>query len=215
MALITAVAIEDARDMELADGGLFGQSYSGRQVIEAAQAQLEQQQGENQTPLPLGEFFCRREDMGEGTLRLILDGDSDVSVAILSGDSEVADVEFCVPFTGGGRSPKVREALLALARAIQADNESDPLERGHPKPAPFGLIKEAYAVAYRSGDTRPFSSDPWEFVPGTLMGQQDAAEAHAQALAYASDEETQFSAVVVGRAGVKPVGDIYWGDKEL
>lgn len=44
--------------------------------------------------------------MGKGRLRLILDGDSDVCVAVISDEGEMADVEFCVPFSGGGRSRK-------------------------------------------------------------------------------------------------------------
>lgn len=111
MTLITGFAIDEAAEMELADGGCFGDSLSGRQVIEAAR-ELLQHSEQPTNPLPTGVFFERREDMGQGRLHLILDDDSDVCVAVISDEGEMAGVEFCVPFSGGGRSPKVREALL-------------------------------------------------------------------------------------------------------
>ena len=39
----------------------------------------------------------------------------------------VAQVEFCNPFAGGGRSPRVREALVNLAAAIEEDNMKHPI----------------------------------------------------------------------------------------
>ncbi|EPQ6932474.1 hypothetical protein ACUVZD_000117 [Pseudomonas aeruginosa] len=127
MALITGLAIDEAAEMELADGGRFGDTLFGGQVIEAARELLQQSEQAGDS-LPLGEFFERREDMGSGRLRLILDGDSDVCVAVISDEGEMADVEFCVPFSGGGRSPKVRQALLDLCRAIRDENASNPIE---------------------------------------------------------------------------------------
>jgi len=130
MALITGLAIEEAAEIELAEGGRFGDSFFGGQVIEAARELLEQQTNEPADPLPQFEFFDRPDDMGLGRLRLILDGDSDVSIAVITNEGEMADVEFCTPFSGGGRSPKVREALLNLARAIRDENATNPLDRG-------------------------------------------------------------------------------------
>jgi hypothetical protein len=127
MALITSLAIEEAADMVTEDGGRFGDTLFGGQVIEAARELLKQQSEDKGAPLPLGEFFERREDMGKGRLRLILDGDSDVCVAVISDDGDMADVEFCVPFSGGGRSPRVREALLDLCRAIRDENATNPI----------------------------------------------------------------------------------------
>ncbi|MDG3937846.1 hypothetical protein L5C25_21270 [Pseudomonas aeruginosa] len=127
MVLITSLAIEEAAETLTEDGSRFGDTFFGGQVIEAARAQLKQQTEDQGLPLPLGEFFERREDMGKGRLRLILDGDSDVCVAVISDEGEMADVEFCVPFSGGGRSPKVREALLNLCRAIREENETNPI----------------------------------------------------------------------------------------
>ena len=126
MALITRLAIEESASMELADGGCFGDSFFGRQVLDAARELLEQAE-QPKDPLPLCQFFERQEDMGSGRLRLILDGDSDVSIAVISSEGEMADVEFCVPFSGGGRSPKVRQALLDLCRAIRDENLTNPI----------------------------------------------------------------------------------------
>jgi hypothetical protein len=126
MSLITGFAIEEAAEMELAEGGRFGDSLFGGKVIEAARELLAQSE-QPSDPLPLNEFFERREDMGKGRLRLILDGDSDVCVAVISDEGDMADVEFCVPFSGGGRSPKVREALLNLCRAIRDENATNPI----------------------------------------------------------------------------------------
>ncbi|MDH0609818.1 hypothetical protein N5D28_13125 [Stutzerimonas stutzeri] len=127
MALITGFAIDEAAEMELADGGRFGDTLFGSQVIEAARELLQQSEQVDDS-LPLCEFFERREDMGSGRLRLILDGDSDVCVAVISDEGDIADVEFCVPFSGGGRSPKVRQALLDLCRAIRDENASNPID---------------------------------------------------------------------------------------
>ena len=127
MALITGFAIDEAAEMELADGGRFGDTLFGSQVIEAARELLQQSEKVDDS-LPLCEFFERREDMGSGRLRLILDGDSDVCVAVISDEGEMADVEFCVPFSGGGRSPKVRQALLDLCRAIRDENAINPID---------------------------------------------------------------------------------------
>lgn len=129
MTMITGFAIDEAAEMELAEGGLFGDSLFGRQVIEAARELLEQSEQQTADSLPLNEFYERQEDMGQGRLRLILDGDSDVCVAIISDEGEMAGVEFCVPFSGGGRSPKVREALLDLCHAIRDENISHPISR--------------------------------------------------------------------------------------
>lgn len=127
MALITGFAIDEAAEMELADGGRFGDTLFGSQVIEAARELLQQSEQVDDS-LPLCEFFERREDMGSGRLRLILDGDSDMCVAVISDEGEMADVEFCVPFSGGGRSPKVRQALLDLCRAIRDENAINPID---------------------------------------------------------------------------------------
>lgn len=62
-------------------------------------------------------------------LRVLKQDDGDVIVAIIT-TSKVADVEFCAPGSGGGKSPRTIAALRALAEAIHADNEADPTRRG-------------------------------------------------------------------------------------
>jgi hypothetical protein len=39
-------------------------------------------------------------------------------------------VEFCTTMGGGGRSPHTHMALIALFRAMQLDNEENPIEDG-------------------------------------------------------------------------------------
>ena len=126
MTLIAGFIVDEAAGLELADGGIFGDSFSGRLVIDAVRELLAKSESTD-TPLPLCQFFDRREDMGNGRLRLILDGDSDLCISVISDEGEMAGVEFCTPFSGGGRSPKVREALLDLCRAIREENASNPI----------------------------------------------------------------------------------------
>lgn len=68
----------------------------------------------------------RAEDMGQGYLRVVLDSDNDVTVAVWDGKRSAA-VEFCNPGGGGGgRSSRTRMALIALMVAIEADNAERP-----------------------------------------------------------------------------------------
>ncbi|WP_223656336.1 hypothetical protein [Pseudomonas aeruginosa] len=55
MALITGFAIDEAAEMELADGGRFGDTLFGSQVIEAARELLQQSEQVDDS-LPLCEF---------------------------------------------------------------------------------------------------------------------------------------------------------------
>lgn len=72
----------------------------------------------------------RAEDMGQGYLRVLLDGDNDVVVEVFNGQ-RFTSVEFCNPGGGGGRSTRTRLALIELMRAIEADNAEAPaLKRG-------------------------------------------------------------------------------------
>nr|WP_193829280.1 hypothetical protein [Pseudomonas aeruginosa] len=57
MVLITSLAIEEAAETLTEDGGRFGDTLFGGQVIEAARALLKQQTEDQGPPLPLGEFF--------------------------------------------------------------------------------------------------------------------------------------------------------------
>nr|WP_255255443.1 hypothetical protein [Pseudomonas fluorescens]CEK42306.1 hypothetical protein PQBR57_0353 [Pseudomonas fluorescens SBW25] len=210
MALITGLAIDEANVQEMADGGLFGESFFGRQVIEAARELLQQQSGPESDPLPICEFFDRDDDMGQGKLRLILDGDSDVCVAVINHDGTMADVEFCTPFSGGGRSPKVREALLNLARAIRDENESNPIGSREPHKRAVTSLDVAFAVASKSdGDYS------WQLLHNSLLSDEDSANEYATTLANAGDSETQYCAVKIERGGVSQVGNVVWGIREL
>lgn len=58
-------------------------------------------------------------------IRVGLDGDSDVYVSIYD-DKGGASIEFCTQYAGGGKSPRTREALIALMIAIEEDNAETP-----------------------------------------------------------------------------------------
>ena len=58
-------------------------------------------------------------------LRVGLDSDNDVYLSICDDDGE-ATMEFCTSGSGGGKSPRTREALIALMVAMEADNRDDP-----------------------------------------------------------------------------------------
>lgn len=81
-------------------------------------------------------FYDRREDMSpDGTLRLLMETDGDMILTVVQTQSEMtglrhefpvfASVQFCT-YSGGGKSPRVREALIALADAIREENETNP-----------------------------------------------------------------------------------------
>lgn len=59
------------------------------------------------------------------SLRVGLDADNDVYVSIAN-EEGMADVEFCVPGSGGGKSPRTRAALISLMVAMEADNAETP-----------------------------------------------------------------------------------------
>ena len=75
----------------------------------------------------------RREDMSQrGELHILIQDDGDIIVSCLGVEPngtlyQESHVEFCTPVSGGGRSPKVREALLALMNAIDQDNAENPI----------------------------------------------------------------------------------------
>ncbi len=52
------------------------------------------------------------------------DGDIIVTVLQKKGNHlEKAEIEFCTPLSGGGKSPKTHEALVRLFEAMQKENE--------------------------------------------------------------------------------------------
>lgn len=130
MVFISQIAIEEGRAMNLADGeGPLRLNYYGAQLIDAAEAYLQQQSSGNNDPVPALEFFERHDDMGLGKIQFILDGDSDVILTVIDKEGQSCSVEFCTPIIGGGRSPKVREALINVIKAIREENLSSPQHR--------------------------------------------------------------------------------------
>lgn len=95
----------------------------------------------------------RKDDMGTGTLRLIVEDGGDVLVVLRLPEYWPMSVKFCAPGTGGGKSPRTHKALRDLSRAMQEDNEGlepAPAEQA-PRPLPDGV---------RGLFTPPFKVDP-------------------------------------------------------
>lgn len=77
--------------------------------------------------MPIGVFIGRKEDMSpRGRLRLLKEEDGDICVTVIDKLGNVADVQFCMPGMGGGKSSKTLAALNALAMAMIEDNLADP-----------------------------------------------------------------------------------------
>lgn len=71
--------------------------------------------------------------LGKSHMRVGLDGDNDIYVSVYNGEQEaVAGVEFCNGAGCGGRSPRTREALIAVIVAMEADSEESP-DRAFPQ----------------------------------------------------------------------------------
>ena len=70
---------------------------------------------------PNNEDAFIRDDMGQGQLRVMFDGDKDVIIAIWPEDGPSVSLEFCTSGNGGGKSPNVRAALIALMVAMEKD----------------------------------------------------------------------------------------------
>lgn len=87
------------------------------------------------------QLYERFEDMSpDGKLSILIEDDGDVIVTIFEPDSMtheafMASAQFCT-YSGGGQSPKVRDALLQLALAIKEENENSPQHR-----EPYGKIE--------------------------------------------------------------------------
>jgi hypothetical protein len=85
-----------------------------------------------QVTWPHGRMVARVGDMAppdRSHMRVMLDDDNDVCVQIWDrehGDGQLAGIEFCCPGIGGGKSPRTREALLALMAAMEEDNITEP-----------------------------------------------------------------------------------------
>lgn len=80
---------------------------------------------------PQGQSVGRCGDMaplGRSHMTVLLDGDCDACVSIWdqeTGQGSLAGIEFCTAF-GGGKSPRTRDALVALMVAMEEDNASSP-----------------------------------------------------------------------------------------
>ena len=76
---------------------------------------------------PKEQYICRRGDMSPTEhIKMYWQEDGDVCLMVVNERGESADMEFCVPGTGGGKSPRTHEALLNLMAAIEKDNEDSP-----------------------------------------------------------------------------------------
>lgn len=83
-----------------------------------------------QSVWPTARDVVRPEDMGQAQLRVMLDGDNDVIVDLWEPGKASVSAEFCNPGAcGGGRSRKTRMALIALMKAIEEDNASNPIAK--------------------------------------------------------------------------------------
>jgi hypothetical protein len=91
-------------------------------------------------PIP-GKFYERMEDMSsDGTFCVFRENDGDIILQIIQtqdtmtmrrfDEPVIAEVQFCTCSNGGGKSPRVLEALYELARAIQEDNANCPFKAG-------------------------------------------------------------------------------------
>jgi len=102
-------------------------SEQERATLESAmRAALQPTQSAAPMPWPKARDVGRLGDMSPtASIRIGFDSDNDVFVAIW-GDDGIGSVEFCTPGAGGGKSPRTREALIALMVAMEAENAADP-----------------------------------------------------------------------------------------
>lgn len=115
--------------------------------------------------------ITRQDDMGQGKLRLIRDDDGDITVALVLPGHGFLSVEFCVPGTGGGKSPRTWRALGELLKAMEADEAAEKnLGRRAPvqasthfkRPAgtvPWEVHEEAWREYDRAGHGRDQSAE--------------------------------------------------------
>lgn len=78
----------------------------------------------NYSYIRMGDMDCR------SALNVYMQEDGDIIVWIGApyfSDEEFTKVEFCTVGSGGGRSDYTREALKNLIKAIQKDNEENPI----------------------------------------------------------------------------------------
>ena len=116
MALIVQALLHLSSNMDR-DSTTRARAHAMAQVLRA----------ERGTPAPMiwpkGRSVKIRTDMHPtDALQVGLDGDNDVMVSLWTEAAGYSSVEFCNPGgNGGGRSPNVRRALIALMVAMEAD----------------------------------------------------------------------------------------------
>lgn len=119
-------------------------------------------------------------DMGTGCLRLIPQEDGDMGICIVGDDGTMADVEFCVPGIGGGRSTHTLAALRALSHAMTLDNKERPITApagpeqssavapaAVPESESVSLWKpeyDAYTLGSRKWFVRRWNGHRWEYL---------------------------------------------------
>ncbi|ELG7182202.1 TPA: hypothetical protein ACP3ZG_001698 [Pseudomonas aeruginosa] len=94
--------------------------------MESLRSAYEEQQNAAPSNWPKALDVGRFGDMSKAAhLRVGLDADNDVYVSVYDEEGG-AVVEFNTSFSGGGKSPRTREALIALMIAIEEDNAAEP-----------------------------------------------------------------------------------------
>lgn len=78
--------------------------------------------------MPITHTVSRIGDDAKSVLIVSTDEDNDMHIGVKRGDT-IAYVEFCTGI-GGGRSLKVRKALMKLYKAIEEENKRDTLAAG-------------------------------------------------------------------------------------
>jgi hypothetical protein len=96
----------------------------------------------------------RVEDMSAvGTLQLIQQDDGDIIVSVSEDASGLrgpyASVEFCLPGSGGGHSPRTHAALRALMEAMEADRNDKPDSMNPETEAQAAAIDSAIIEVFR------------------------------------------------------------------
>ncbi len=77
------------------------------------------------------EDVTRLEDMSvRGRLTLSWQDDGDICITVIEDSGRSAGIEFCNTGGGGGQSPNTLRALRELYKAMQKDNQDNPITRG-------------------------------------------------------------------------------------
>jgi hypothetical protein len=108
--------------------------HTFERIFESPAETNHQAEAQDQIVWPSSRDTARLEDMSpNGHLRVTLDESGDAIVEVFDGE-HFASVEFCSGSGGGGKSPRVRRALIALMVAMEADNKADVTGgRRHPR----------------------------------------------------------------------------------